>query len=236
MAAAQLFDPYSTCGMLNRLLLVDSPPYERRDPSSSFTYARSGDRTWDKRWSGRPSVGGLPMSESPIAGFGKTMPRISLAWIAALGVCLVALPGLANDIAGMPVNPSSASLGCVDAAGHLAWCGPSPKEHHECRAGDHFGRCPNDPACFNDQWKQVSCMGLVLPNEVAGGMRVVPTSAPLGCVDLFGHHAWCGPSPTEWHECRAAGPFGRCPNDPACFDEQRKEVSCLGPVHPMTKP
>ena len=74
----------------------------------------------------------------------------------------------------------------------------------------------------------------VFPDEVAG-MRVVPSSAPLNCVDGAGHMAWCGPSPTQYHECRAQGPFARCSKDPACFDRERQQVVCVRPVTPSKK-
>jgi hypothetical protein len=91
------------------------------------------------------------------------MYRIPPAWIVALGACLFAMPALADDPVGMRDVPSSTTLECVDAAGHQAWCGPSPSQWHECRASGAFGRCPDDPACFDDQRKQVVCVRPVVP-------------------------------------------------------------------------
>ena len=58
----------------------------------------------------------------------------------------------------------------------------------------------------------------------------VPAETARACIDADGHSARCGPNPEDWHECRAAlEPFGRCPDDPQCFDSV-EEVKCVTPV------
>jgi hypothetical protein len=67
-----------------------------------------------------------------------------------------------------------------------------------------------------------------------GKNPVVPAGAPLACVDRAGHTAWCGTSPPV-RECLAAGLFGRCVEDPACFDDRHEQVACVWPVERLRK-
>jgi len=49
---------------------------------------------------------------------------------------------------------------CVDEAGRTAFCTDDPGNWHECRAVDGFGRCPDDPVCYNANG-QTWCRGKV---------------------------------------------------------------------------
>jgi hypothetical protein len=57
-----------------------------------------------------------------------------------------------------------------------------------------------------------------------------PPVPPLACVDAKGAQAQCGRDPSAAHECRAADGYGRCPDDPKCFDERGAQVVCVRPV------
>ena len=45
--------------------------------------------------------------------------------------------------------PGYGTRACVDEAGRTAFCTDDPGNWHECRAVDEFGRCPDDPICYN---------------------------------------------------------------------------------------
>ena len=71
------------------------------------------------------------------------------------------------------------------------------------------------------------------PARAQSSLQQSPTSAGTAraCVNSEGHFARCGPSPEVWHECRAAlEPFGRCRDDPSCFDSEDRVVKCVTPV------
>ena len=83
---------------------------------------------------------------------GERKTRLAILTIA---VVLMASLGWAASIYG--------KRACVDEAGHSAICTDDPGNYHECRATDGFGRCPDDPVCYDSRAPtQTSCIGKVV--------------------------------------------------------------------------
>jgi hypothetical protein len=53
--------------------------------------------------------------------------------------------------------------------------------------------------------------------------------SPRACVDEIGHAAICIHDPADLRECAAADGFGRCPDDPICYDTSGP-TKCIGKV------
>lgn len=163
-----------------------------------------------------------------------------MVWMALL----MALAMQESTPSAPPGGAWSPARACVDARGAQAECGPDPGGWHECRAADAFGRCPNDPRCFDRQGAQVRCVRPVVsvdrPEILIRRLFPAPASAilrPIGapawlraCVDSGGRDADCGKDPAQWHECWGADAFGRCPEDPKCYDPTGVQVRCVLPV------
>jgi hypothetical protein len=161
-------------------------------------------------------------------------------------------------------EPSYIARTCVDEAGHFARCTiystDDGRTHvfyqFECAAADQFGRCPNDPECY-DAKGVTSCTGKVAPatahcidfsatasskpEEACRTHGGVSAWYAKQCVDEAGHVADCtvvqkahGGTEAYYGECRAAGEFGRCPDDPFCHDAQGHGTRCTGKVIPAT--
>jgi len=60
--------------------------------------------------------------------------------------------------------------------------------------------------------------------------KTAPPAPPRLCVDAKGAQAECGLDPSAAHECRAADGYGRCPDDPKCFDARGVQGICVRPV------
>jgi hypothetical protein len=80
--------------------------------------------------------------------------------------------------------------------------------------------CAASVAAEAENWPQV----WRLPSEP------IRLPANFDCIDAAHHHAWCGPDPAAWHECRAIDHYGRCPDDPACIGDDDKQTVCVKPV------
>lgn len=75
-----------------------------------------------------------------------------------LGACDAPKPPAPAPSKPIPVSAPKTVRVCRDSVGHRAECREDPVVPRECVAGDQFGRCPEDPKCFDAKGAQIECV------------------------------------------------------------------------------